>query len=153
MAEDIFRSGGAVGGVYKGTQVKAVLGGAEAAEGSLVQSLTIDYNRQVNRVWELGSENTYFILGHTDGAATLNKIVGQPGTDILERMADACDSVDQTISVSSTGGGIGSQCSSSDLNFDLTISGPILTRRSFAISADNFMITENATIMFAALLK
>jgi hypothetical protein len=153
MPEDIFRAGGAVGGVYKGTLVALVIGGETAAKGSLVQSITIDYNRQVNRVWELGSEDTYFILGHTDGAAQLNKIVGQADTDILERLADACEAINQTISVSSTAGGIGEQCEGDNLDFDLTISGPILNRRSFAISADNFLITENATIMFAALLK
>ena len=153
MPEDIFRAGGGVGGVFKGTLVALVIGGQTAAKGSLVQSISIDYNRQVNRVWELGSENTYFVLGHTEGACQLNKIVGKSDTDILEMMADACEAIEQTINVSSAAGGIGEQCNGDNLDFDLTISGPILNRRSFSISADNFLITEAATVMFAALLK
>lgn len=151
MAEDIYGAGGAVGGVFKGTLVSLVIGGDEAAKGSLVQSIAIDYALQVNRIWELGSEDTYFVIGHTNGTAQLNKIVGKVGNDILEQISDACTSVNKTISVSSTAHS--QACDNTALDFDLAIQGPILNRRSFSINADNFMITESASIMFASLEK
>lgn len=156
MAEDVFRSKGAVGGVYKGTLVALTLGGADlAAKGSLVQSISINYSRNVNRIWELGSQDTYYILGHTEGTAQLSRIVGRADTDILDRLADACESVNQVISMSSAGPAVGGEqpCPNSEIDFDITISGPVLMNRSFSISADNFLITEGANMMFASLAK
>lgn len=155
MAEDVFQSKGAVGGVYKGTLVALTIGGAQATKGSLVQSININYNRNVNRIWELGSQDTYYILGHTEGTAQLSRIIGRADTDILERMADACESVNQVISMSSAGPAVGGEtpCPGGEIDFDITISGPVLINRSFSISADNFLITEGASIMFASLSK
>ena len=156
MAEDVFRSKGAVGGVYKGTLVALTLGGADlAAKGSLVQSINITYNRNVNRIWELGSQDTYYILGHTEGTAQLSRIIGRADTDILDKLADACTSVNQVISMSAAGPAAAGEapCPGGEIDFDITISGPVLISRSFSISADNFLITEGASLMFSSLSK
>lgn len=154
MAEDIFQAKGAVGGVFKGTLVAITLGGQGAAKGSLVQNLQINYRRDVNRIWELGSQDTYFIVGHTQGDASLSRIVGRADTDILDRLADACESVNKVLSVSSAGAAIGGEaCPNSEMDFSLVIGGPVLTSRSFAIASSNFLATSQAAIMFSSLSK
>jgi len=153
MAEDIFQAKGSVGGVFKGTLVAMVIGGLTAAKGSLVQSVNINYARQVSRIWELGSEDTYFVLGHTQGNAALSKIVGRQDTDVLQAMSDACQAINQVITLTSTGGGIGGQCLDDNLDFNLVITGPIMDSIGFGVNANNFLITQDASIQFAALAR
>ena len=160
MAADLFQSKGAVGGVYKGTLLAITLGdqnatGGTTIKGSLVQQVTVQYARTVNRIWELGSPDTYFILGHTQGNAGLSRIVGRADSDILDQLADACTSINKVLNLSPAGPAVaGDQpCPNSEIDFDLVLGGPVLTNRAFALSVDNFMATEQAGIMFVSLSK
>lgn len=155
MAEDVFQAKGAVGGVFKGTLVAIVIGGQQAAKGSLVQRINVSYQRGVNRIWELGSQDTYYILGHTQGNAGMDRIIGRADSDILDRLSDACTSINQVINLAGAGPALGGErpCPNSEIEFDLTIGGPILTGRSFSVTSDNFLVTEQASMMFASLSK
>lgn len=153
MAQDIYNARGSVAGVFKGTLAAITLGGSTAAKGSLVQSIQVSYQRQVNRIWELGSEDTYFILGHTQGSASLSKIVGRNDSDIIREMQDACESINQVLTISSTGGSAGGQCLDANLDFQLIIGGPILQNVSFGFNASNFVVTNEASIQFASLSR
>jgi hypothetical protein len=58
--------------------------GAQAAEGSgddivfpigVVQNFNLSHNRQFNRVWEVGSERSFFISGRTVGQLGLSRVM------------------------------------------------------------------------------
>lgn len=148
---DMFKAKGSVAGVFKGTTVALTLGkggGAGGSKGALVQSIQLTYTRNVTRVWELGSYDTYYVVGHTEGSANLTRIVSKADNDFLDALADVCDSKGNTLNITGTGDTCDGQAS-----FALKANGPVVTQRGFAISADQFLISSNAALMFATLEK
>lgn len=148
---DMFKAKGSVAGVFKGTTVALTLGrggGAGGAKGALVQSIQLTYTRNVTRVWELGSYDTFYVVGHTEGTAQLTRIVSKADEDFLDLLADVCDSKGNTLNIVGTGDTCDGQSS-----FSLKANGPVVTQRSFAISADQFLISSSAALMFATLEK
>lgn len=155
MAIDLYDAAGSVAGVFKGTKVKLNLGdgsGAEVAlKGALVQSIDINYARQISRIWELGSEDTYYIVGRTEGQAGLSQIVGSQERDILDELADACAAKSKVLTLS----GAANECDAgeNDNAFQVTCYGPALTSRSFSVNAQQFIINSQASIMFTGVSK
>lgn len=150
---DLFGARGAVGGIFKGTQVAVTLGKGTAGsgsgqKGSLVQTIALSYTRNVTRVWELGSNDSYFIVGHTEGQMQMNRIVAKVENDILDELGDACKAKESTLNVTS----IANACEGG-AKISLTVSGPMLTQRSFSADAGQFVLTSSAALMFAGLEK
>jgi hypothetical protein len=144
---DIFNAAGKIGGVFKGTTVALTLGGA-GIKGALVQNININYSRNVSRIWELGSDDTYYVIGHTEGQAQMSRIVSKNDGDILDALADACEAKGKILSMSGT-----ADTCEGEGNFGIKMSGPMLISRSFAVDAQQFMITSQAGIMFSGLEK
>jgi hypothetical protein len=148
---DLYGSNAAIGGVFKGTKVELTLGkggGAGGLKGAMAQNVNISYSRNVTRVWELGSDDTYYILGHTEGQAQMARIVAKKSEDILDQLADACSAKDNTLNLRSTAQG----CEQND-TLGLIMKGPILTNRSFTMDVNQFVMSSTAALMFAGLEK
>lgn len=150
---DLFGARGAVGGVFKGTQVavtlgKGTAGGGTGMKGALVQTIALSYTRNVTRVWELGSSDTYFVVGHTEGQMQMNRIVAKVENDILDELSDACKAKEYLVNMTS----IANACEGG-AKISLVASGPMLTQRSFSADAGQFVLTSSAALMFAGLEK
>lgn len=144
---DIFNAKGGIGGIFKGTTVALTLGGG-SQKGALVQNINLTYNRNVSRIWELGSDDTYYIIGHTEGQAGMSKIVGPSDNDILDQLGDACTAKDKTLNLTGTS----DNCDGPG-QFSLKATGPVLTSRGFSADANQFIITSQASFMFSGLEK
>lgn len=149
-----------VGGVFNGTDVRLSLGSAgdgESIAGALVQRVDITYRRQVQRVLELGSYNTYYIIGRSEGEANMQNIVGPSNTvqTIIDGLADACK-VDQNALTLSADTEF---CATSQVGGEtkravkFVLTGAILTQMGVTISTQDFTIVQTAGIMFASLSK
>jgi hypothetical protein len=149
---DIFQAKGALGGVFKGTRVELVLGGGSGAlKGALVQNIGINYTRNISRIWEIGSDDTYYVVGHTEGQAQLSRIIAKASNDILDALSDACSASTNVLTMS--GGADLCDTDGQGERFSITATGPVLVNRSFAIDANQFMMTSQAGIMFSGLQK
>lgn len=151
MAQDIYGSSTKLGGVFKGTTVALTLGDARgqgAGKGALIQNVSISYTRNVNRIWELGSDDTYFIIGHSEGQAQLAQIHAKMDADILSRLGDACEALTKTLVLD----GRTSMCED-DATFKVTMTGPVLTNRTISIDAGQFVVNKSAAIMFTGLTQ
>lgn len=151
---DLYQAKGSIGGIFKGTTVAITLGdgttaGAGGQKGALVQSINLTYTRNVTRIWELGSDDTYYVIGHTEGRAQLSRITAKTDSDILDDMADACVATSKKLNLR----GVGDTCENGTANFQLSAGGPVVTQRSFGINTQNFLITSTAAIMFSSLEK
>lgn len=147
---DIFQAKGNVGGIFKGTTVALTLGGGPAGgiKGSLVQSVNVNYSRSISRIWELGSDDTYYVVGHTEGQAGLSRIIGKVDGDILDALADVCTAKDSVLNMSGT-----ADLCEGEGGFAITLTGPALVSRAFAAEASQFVITSQSAIMFSGLEK
>lgn len=159
MADDIFKAGkpdsGKIGGVFNGVDVKLSLGNATGAglKGALVQQIQISYRRQVNRLYELGSDDTYYILGRTEGTAQLSNIVGpsEAVNGIIDSLSDACNVSKNVLKLDATPDICAADGKPSGVNFSME--GCILTDISVTISVQDFTIAQQANIMFSKLSK
>lgn len=159
MADDIFKAGkpdtGKIGGVFNGVDVKLSLGNAagNGLKGALVQHIQITYRRQVNRLYELGSDDTYYILGRSEGTAQLSNIVGPSDAvnSIISALSDACQVSKNILKLDATPDICSTDAKAPAVNF--TMEGCILTDISVTISVQDFTIAQQANIMFSKLSK
>ena len=147
---DIFNAKGNVAGIFKGTTVALTLGGGDQGgiKGALVQNINVNYSRSVSRIWELGSDDTYYVVGHTEGQASLSRIIGKADGDILDALADVCKAKDSVLNMSGTA----DLCEGEGV-FAITLTGPVLISRSFSAEANQFVITSQSALMFSGLEK
>ena len=116
----------------------------------MVQQVAIQYAQNVNRLWEVGSANTYFIAGRTQGTISLKRVVGSQGvsTGFIKQYGDVCNMPGNTLTFSFQNG-----CTpgSSTGEGDLTCSGIVINSLAYSVAAADMIINEDMTMMFARL--
>ena len=67
--------------------------------GLLIQSLQVGYQQPVQPLFEIGSNNRYYIVGRTQGEMGVSRVYGPPQlTDaILSRLGNVCAQGDRTL--------------------------------------------------------
>lgn len=157
---DFFKAGntadnGKIGGVFNGVDVTISLGNAAGGglQGALVQHVAISYRRQINRLFELGSDDTYYILGRSEGTAQMSNIVGPSSvvSEMLDALSDACKVSQNVLSVRANPTLCATDAAVSNVNFSLE--GCILSDISVTISVQDFTVAQQASIMFSKLSK
>lgn len=146
---DIFGTDSKLGGTFKGTSFAMSLGGATGDfRGALVQQLNITYMRQLTRVWELGSRDQFYIEGHTEGAATLQRIVGPSGLvdNITRQLTDTCSAASRVVSLSA----VNNTCAGADGGV-ITLESPVVTNLTFGATVTNFVVDSGVQLTFTGL--
>ncbi len=152
---DIFGVDSKLGGIFKGSSFKLTLAGGSspAIAGSLVQQIDVQYQRQIQRVWELGSRDMYYVEGHTEGQASLQQIVGPTGlvTDMVQDLGKLdCDAAKRRMTLSAVTNG--EFCSgATGGGTSLTINSPVASSFTLGASAENFVVNAGIQIMFTGL--
>jgi hypothetical protein len=157
---DFFKAGnatdnGKIGGVFNGVDVTITLGSAtgNGLQGALVQQIAVSYRRQINRLYELGSDDTYYILGRTEGTAQMSNIVGPSSvvSEMLDALSDACKVSQNVLNIKANPTICGTEAAVSNVNFSLE--GCILSDISVTVSVQDFTVAQQASIMFSKLSK
>jgi hypothetical protein len=140
---DVFGATTTYGGVFKGTTFGI------ADKGALVQGVQVQYQRQVSRVWELGSMKQYFLEGHTEGQGSIEHIVGPKGliNELAAKYKDIC-STDRTMVLSASTAECGDQPGGTST---ITLAGVLVTALSFQSQAQNHMVNSSMQIMFTGM--
>lgn len=151
---DVFGTDARLGGIFKGTSFKMSLaGGGSSLQGSLVQQLSVQYQRQLQRIWELGSRDMYYIEGHAEGQASLQQIVGPKGlvSQTLKELADlSCQTAKRAVTLSA--GTDGELCSGGEMGeTQLVLGGPVANGFNLGASAQDFVVNAGITVMFASM--
>jgi hypothetical protein len=147
---DIYGIDSKLAGTFKGTTFALSLGGGTGDfRGALVQAINLSYMRQITRVYEIGSLNQYFIEGHVEGQAQLQRIVGPQGlVDQLTRnLADICTATSRVISLSA----VNNTCTSKD-GGTITLESPVVTNFTLGSQVANFVIDSSIAVTFTGLL-
>jgi hypothetical protein len=147
---DIFGTQSKLGGTFKGTAfAMAVGGGGGDFRGAMVQQLQITYARQLERRWELGSTDCYFIEGHTEGQGSLQRIVGPKGLvdPMIKALANVCDAANRAMTLTAAQ----NTCGNGAASGTLTLESPVATRVMFGANVGNFIIDNSFELMFTSL--
>lgn len=148
---DVFGTESKLAGVFKGTTFRLTLGGGSGSlEGALVQQVSIQYERQLTRIWELGSRNQYYVEGRAQGQGSLQQIVGPKGivTGLLNELSDTCTATTRALTL--TAGNRAGSCGV-DGEATMHLAGPTATSVTMGASAQEFVVNSGLVIMFTSM--
>jgi hypothetical protein len=156
MADIFGRASQEFGGAMAADAVKLTFSGEEATlfdSGMLAQQLQMQYQQQVTRIYEIGTNKTYFIVGRTSGQVSMNRIIGPKAISsaFYRRYGDACNAEKNNLTFTgaagcSTGGVINSQADST-----YTVKHVLINSLGINVTAQDMVINEQVAMMFNSL--
>lgn len=127
--------------------------GAENQAGCVVQNLSIGYNQSVRPLFEIGSNNRYYVVGRTMGNMQIGRIIG-PGvflSTILEALGNPCSGVNRLIQLQLGN----SACAPGSLAREVRLFMDACIAMSIEIrtEAEQLLVNEMISIMFGQLSR
>ena len=117
----------------------------------LIQQLSVNYTQPVNTLFEIGSNNRYYVVGRTTGQMQLGKIVGPTvvSAAFLATLGDVCaqGSRDLTLNLGNAackGAGAGASVT-------LTAKACVATMVGYSMQAQDMLINEQVQLIFGEL--
>lgn len=160
MATDIYgRAGQDFGGSIAADAARVVFAAADldgSGVGMLVQQLQFNYQQQVSRIFEIGSDKTFYVVGRTQGQVTMARIVGprQVQLGFYTKFGNACLAAENNIDFlaeagcTSAGGG---RVGLSGTAYQFTIKHAVIISLGVQIGAQDMVINEQVQLMYTAL--
>lgn len=154
MASDIFgRVPLQFAGAFVADGAVATFGGlAGGGVGLLCQQLSFNYQQAVTRLYEIGSQLTYYVVGRTQGSAQVNRVLGpRPvSTAFYKTYGNPCNS-----NVITFRAGVGCNLETvggSSTQIVFTLTGVVLMSISLSVAAQDMIVNEQLQMMYIALL-
>jgi len=120
-----------------------------AGVGYMIQNWNINYQQQVQEIFELGSSNLYWIKGQPQGQGTIARIIGDGGNGVNlfpQSAFDLCDG-GATMTIAASSG----QCSGTAGTVNLSMDGVVVTAIGVSMSVQDMMLQQNFGWRFAKL--
>ena len=120
--------------------------------GAVVQQLQISFERTMNMLYEIGSNNVYYVGDRRRGQIQGSRVVAGASSfrDMIEKYGDLCkaktNSLTLTASTAGCGGGVGVI---RPIEYDCK--GVVLTSIGALVTAQDIVITENIGFQFVEL--
>lgn len=150
MADIYNKQTDAFGGSFSADQAKLYFAPfANDGAGLLVQNMQVQYNRQVTRLFEIGSARQYYVDGRSEGSATIQRILG-PGVVVLafyQRFGNVCNAKDNSLHFNMSNFCDGVTVSRAAC----TMHNVVITSFGLATNAQSVLINENLQFMFSFL--
>jgi hypothetical protein len=164
MAGPVFKQASSrVAGTFQSQSAGLVSADAQAL--GIITQVNIQYQQSINRIFDLNRSNKnadkapmYYIGGRAQGTLTIGRLLGpKSDCDFYEKFGDVCK-IQPQINMEFAGGNPGA--AGQDPNAVLqgcgdkntktySIKQPVLTGIGISQNAQDFMINENVTMMFA----
>ena len=114
----------------------------------LAQSLNISYQQNINRLWELGSLKTFFFAGRTEGNINIKRVLGHKNAQLkfVKQYGDVCNMENNVISLKFEAG-----CTNPQALGTVKASGCVIKSVAYSVQAQDMIINEDMTLMFARL--
>jgi len=142
MAQDIFGFEVKTGDGFMESEKGIMI--ANSGQLYLIQQWQVQYQQQVQPIYECGTSTVYWSVKHGSGTLTANAIIGSNYKDIKDDLGWVCEP--KTVVVNAYTG----QCSS-NTEVKLTLDGTILTGVNFSGNAQQAYVAEDLTAMFVGL--
>jgi len=163
MATDIYgRAGQDFGGAIAADAAKVIFAGQDldgSGVGMLVQSLKVGYQQQITRVYEIGSDKTFYVVGRTQGQVDMGRIMGPRLVQLAfyTKFGDACQAVSNNINFmvearcSTVNGTAIASLQDSGTAYSFTIKAAVIINMGIQVGAQDMVINEQIQMMFTAL--
>lgn len=136
-----------VAGAFKAEDLTLTVAGKTAA---LVQSVQFTCNRTVNMLYEIGTNNVYYVGNRRQGQAQMSRVVASSAAfkDLIKNTSNICSPQRVELKVTPKGGG-GALCSASNRTYTLRYA--TLVSIGGSVTAQDIVLTENLGFMFSDL--
>lgn len=140
---DIFSRESTVGDPFSADDSELLFRGGDA-QTMVVQSLSISYEQRITRAWEVGSSRQYFIAGHQQGTATMQRIIGPKpiAGQFMAQYGDVCQIQSNHITFVVRG-----DCSTNGGRIRVT--GVVITSVQYSVRAEDMVVNETVNMMVA----
>ena len=137
-----------VGSGFKADGATIKFGEFDCNAGLLVQNLSIQYQQQINRLYEVGCPDVYLIAGRTNGTISMARVIGPKGVmkDFYAKYGDPCKAENLQLDLSP---GLCEENSAS--NSALTAKRAVITSIGISVAANDMLINEQMQMMFITL--
>lgn len=143
------QSAQSVQGVIKAEDVRLLINGVDAV-GGIVQQAEWSVERTVNMMYEIGTQNVYYVGDRRRGTARFNRVVGgsQDFKKIVTTYGDLCQANTNTLGlmVGAQGTGSGACTASGAVTYKLL--GVTLQSLGASVTANDIVVTESMSFMF-----
>lgn len=142
MAQDIFGFNTKVGNNFMESEMGVIIGSGGAL--TLVQSWNVQYQLQLQPIYECGTSTVYFSAKHAAGTLSCDRIVAEGFADIKSSLGEICSPQSPTVEAY-TG-----QCSSITA-VRAQLEGCVLTGVTLSGQAQNAYVGEQLTAQFVGM--
>jgi hypothetical protein len=141
--------------------------------GLLTQQLNFNYQQQITRLYEIGSQRTFYVAGRPQGQAMLARIAGPREVTLAfyYKFGNVCCAKDNVLQFRAAamctplGSGTTTEADvnalttaasllgnyNSGTNLDLKMTGVVITSVGFTVQSENMVINEQVQCMFVSL--
>lgn len=147
MPTPVFGGGSqAVSGVLKAENVKLTGWGGP---GAIVQQVQVSFERTMNMLYEIGSQNVYFVGDRRRGTIQAQRIVGGSANfgALISKYGEMCNASTNTLKLDATQDG----CVGMKGAVKYTAEGVVLTSVGASVTAQDIVITESLGFQFVEL--
>ena len=144
MPQDVFSRQVNFGGSFSADGARVTFGNFNA--GLLVQQIQWQYQQNITRIYEVGSDDIYLVAGRTQGQTTVQRILG-PRALALEfytQFGDVCNAQQNHIQFSLQAG-----CAGGDgARQRISMRHCVIQQMGGAVAAQDMIINETINLMF-----
>lgn len=96
----VFAGGQVHRGSFRADQMAITFNGAQV-QGMILQQIQFNFNQQVSMLYEIGSNNVYYVGGRAQGTASVARIIGPATVSalLLQNFGDICNPQDLGLEV------------------------------------------------------
>jgi hypothetical protein len=155
MAFDLYgREEPIFGGAFSADSALLTFAGITGV-GLITQQINFNYQQSVTRIYEVGTNFQYYIVGRSQGTAGLNRVLGpRPLAFAFYTVyGNPCNAAGNTINVSMQQGCGNANDPTGTGNLDtLSMVGVLLQSVGFSVQAEQMLISEQAQAMFISMV-
>jgi hypothetical protein len=150
MARDVFAREVEIGTPLAADATRLLFAGDSAGDGLLVQNIAVNYQQNITRLWEVGSPQTFFFAGRTQGTIQMKKVVGGNGVsrEFITKYGDVCEIRENHLTFL-----LIAACASGDLGGadNIKASGCVINSLTYSVASADMIINEEMSLLFALL--
>jgi hypothetical protein len=126
-------------------------GGANGGVGMLTQQLSFNYQQQVTRIYEIGTNASFYVAGRTQGSLTIGRVIGPRPIALAfyQKYGSVCNAATNHLDIEMATG-----CKKpGDFNqaYSFTMKFCVIVSIGVSVASQDMMINEQLQVMFGSL--
>ncbi len=126
-------------------------GGINGGVGMLTQNLTFNYSQQITRIYEIGTNYSFYVAGRTQGNLSLGRVIGPRPVAVgfYSKYGDVCKAATNQLDIEMATGC--RQIGGFDQVYAFSLKFCVIMSIGVSIAAQDMMINEQLALMFGSL--